>query len=80
MHWYQYGPFAAYYHVGRYDDVMSLVRINQNNARELEETYYWQGRVQEAQGQPQAAAASYRRALAYNPQFDAARQALDYLN
>ena len=80
MHWYQYGAFAAYFQVGRYDDVMSLVRINQNNARELEETYYWQGRVQEAQGNPQAAAASYRRALAYNPRFDAARAALDTLN
>lgn len=80
MHWYQFGPFAAYFHVGRYDDVMSLVLINQNNARELEETYYWQGRVQEAQGEPQAAASSYRRALAYNPQFDAARQALESLN
>lgn len=80
MHWYQYGPFEAYYHVGRFDDVMSLVRINQNNARELEETYYWGGMVQEAQGKPQAAAASYRRALAYNPRFDAARQALASLN
>ncbi len=80
MHWYQYGAFAAYFHIGRYDDVMSLVRINQNNARELEETYYWAGRVQEAQGNPQGAAASYRRALAYNPQFDAARQALAALN
>ena len=80
MHWYQYGAFAAYFHVGRYDDVMSLVRINQNNARELEETYYWQGRVQEARGNPQGAAASYRRALAYNRHFDASRQALAALN
>ena len=59
---------------------MSLVRINQNNARELEETYYWQGRVQEAQGKPQQAAASFRRALGYNPHFDAAREALERLN
>jgi len=80
MHWYQYGPFEAYFRLGRYDDVMSLVRINQNNARELEETYYWQGRVQEAQGERQAAAASFRRALAYNSQFDAARAALNALN
>lgn len=80
MHWYQYGAFAAYFQIGRFDDVMSLVRINQNNARELEETYYWAGRVQEEQGNPQGAAASYRRALAYNPQFDAARLALAALN
>lgn len=80
MHWYQYGAFAAYFHVGRYDDVMSLVRINQNNARELEETYFWQGMVQEAQGDRQDAAASYRRALVYNRHFAAARQALAALN
>lgn len=80
MHWYQYGAFEAYFNLGRYDDVMSLVRINQNNARELEETYYWQGRVQAARGNRQAAAASYRRALGYNRHFDAARQALDSLN
>ncbi len=80
MHWYQYGAFEAYFQQGRYDDVMSLVRINQNNAKELEETYYWQGRVQEARGNRQGAAASYRRALAYNPRFDLARQALAALN
>ena len=80
MHWYQFGAFEAYFRVGRFDDVMSLVRINQNNARELEETYYWQGKAQEAGGNRGGAAASYRRALAYNPHFDAARQALAALN
>ena len=80
IHWYQFGAFEAYFQVERYDDVLSLVRINQNNARELEETYYWQGRVQAAQGSPGAAAASFRRALAYNPNYDEARQALESLN
>ncbi len=78
--WYQFGIFEAFYEVGRYDDVLSLAQINQNNSRELEETYYWQGRAQEAQGRRQQALASYRRALAYNPNFDAAQQALDNLN
>lgn len=80
IHWYQFGAFEAYFQVGRYDDVLSLVTINQNNARELEETYYWQGRVREAQGSPQQAAAAYRRALAYNPNYAEARQALESLN
>ena len=80
MHWYQYGAFEAYFQLERYDEVMSLVRINQNNARELEETYYWQGMVRAAQGDRQGAAASYRRALAYNPRFELARQALANLN
>lgn len=78
--WYQFGIFEAYFEIGRYDDVLSLARINQNNSRELEETYYWQGRVREAQGNRQQADSLYRRALAYNPNFDAARLALEGLN
>ena len=80
MMWYQFGPFKAYFETGRYDDVLSLVQINLTNAKELEETYYWQGRVREAQGQPEQAAVSYRRALGYNPNFAEARTALDNLS
>ncbi len=79
MHWYQFGAFEAYFHEGRYDDVLSLARITQNNAPEIEETYYWRGRVREAQGSPQQAATNYRRALAYNPNYDEARRALESL-
>lgn len=80
MYWYQFGAFEAYFQLGRYDDVLSLAKINQNNSRELEETYYWQGRVQEAQGKLQQAASSYRRALTYNPNYADARTALDNLS
>jgi len=80
MMWYQFGPFKAYFETGRYDDVLSLVQINLTNAEELEETYYWQGKVRQAQGQPEQAAVSYRRALAYNPNFNEARAALDSLS
>ena len=80
MLWYQFGPFEAYYQVGRYDDILSLVQINLNNAEELEETYFWQGRVFEAQGNTAQAANSYRRALNYNPNFTEARNALDTLS
>ena len=78
--WYQFGIFEAYFAVGRYDDVLSLARINQNNSSELEETYYWQGRVREAQGNRQGAESLYRRALAYNPNYADARAALENLN
>ena len=80
MLWYQFGPFKAYFETGRYDDVMSLVQINLTNAEELEETYYWQGKVLEAQGRPQQAATAYRRALSYNPNYTDARTALDNLS
>ena len=80
MMWYQFGPFEAYFQIGRYDDVMSLAKINLNNAEEIEETYYWQGRVLEAQGKLEPAAAAFRRALRFNPNDEEARQALDKLN
>lgn len=80
MMWYQFGPFKAYFEVGRYDDVLSLVQINLNNAEELEETYYWQGQALQAQGQTEQARVSYRRALAYNSNFDDARTALNNLS
>ena len=78
--WYQFGAFEAYYQLGRFDDVLSLVKVNLNNAEEIEETYYWQGLVLQAQGKPEQGASSFRRALAYNPNYDAARAALANLN
>ena len=80
MMWYQHGAFAAYFAVGRYQDVLTLAAHNQNTAPELEETYYWRGRVYEAQNQNQRAASAYRRALGYNPYYAVARQALDSLS
>ncbi len=80
MLWYQFGPFEAYYHTGRYDDILLLAQSNLNNTPELEETYYWQGRAYEALGETNRAIESYRLALRYNPLYTAARQALDALN
>lgn len=78
---YQFGPFEAYFNVGRYDDVLALVKANLNNGGEyVEETHYWNGRVLEAQGQKQQAFAAFRQALAHNPRFTAAKDALDKLN
>ena len=78
--WYQFGAFEAYFKLGRFDDVLSLVQVNSINAKEIEETYYWQGRVFQQQGKPEQAASAFRRALAYNPNFHEARDALANLN
>lgn len=80
MLWYQFGPFEAYYQTGRYDEVLALVQSNLNGAEELEESYYWRGRVFAAQGQVAQAAAEFRRALNYNPNFSAARAALEEIS
>lgn len=77
MLWYQFGPFEAYYEVGRYEDVLALAQSNLNNAQELEESYYWRGRALLALGSPGQAADAFRLALRYNPRFAAAQQALD---
>ncbi|MFN8531697.1 MAG: C39 family peptidase [Anaerolineae bacterium] len=80
MMWYQFGPFEAYFNVGRYDDVMTLVNTNlTNGAQYVEETYYWQGRVLEAQGDRQGAVDAYQRALLHNERYQIARDALTAL-
>jgi hypothetical protein len=81
MAWYQFGQFEAYFNVGRYNDVLSIVNYNLNNGGQyVEETHYWQARVLEAQGNRSEAASAYNRALAHNPRYDEAQRALDALN
>lgn len=79
MLWYQFGPFQAFYETGQYDQVLSLVQINLNQAEEVEETFYWRGRVYAAQGDTQRARSDFQRVLNFNPNFQAARIALDRL-
>ncbi len=80
MLWYQFGPFEAYFEAGRYSDVESLVQNNlTNGAQYVEETFFWQGQVLAAQGSVSEAAAAYRRALNFNPNYIAAQEALDNL-
>jgi len=69
MLWYQVGPYEAYYHSGRYQDVLNLANQTLFTLGNpiLEESLYWQGRAQEALGQVDQAVSSYRQAAAINP-------------
>ncbi len=81
MIWYQFGPFEAYFNTGRYDEVMALVNINlTNGAQYVEETYYWQGRVLEAEGNIAGARSAFQQALSHNSRYADARDALSALN
>lgn len=74
MLWYQFGPFAAYGAVGRWDDVAALAEANLANAPDLEESWTWLGHARAARGDAAGAEAAWRRAVALNP-LDAAAQA-----
>lgn len=77
MTWYQFGPFESYFHAGRLEDVLALVRVNMGNgARFVEETWYWQGRVLQQRGDVQGARNAFARALQLNRSYETARTAL----
>lgn len=69
MLWYQFGPFAAYYHTGRYYDVLALVREVAAVTTELEELAYWRGMAYAALGRPADALSQFDAALRFNPNF-----------
>jgi tetratricopeptide (TPR) repeat protein len=76
MLWYQFGPYAAYYHAGRYDKVVQLANKTLTRVKNLEESYYWRGMAYAAQGKRASATRDLQRAVALNPNYAQARQAL----
>lgn len=81
MLWYQFGPLQAYNAVGRYQDTLTLARVNLNDGggHFVEELWYYVGQAREGMGQPQHARENYQRALEVNRNYAAARAALDSL-
>jgi hypothetical protein len=81
MMWYQFGPFEAYYAVGRYDDMLALAQANltDGGGQYVEETFYYAGLARQALGDTQRALDNYTNAVAFNPNFHPAQEALDAL-
>lgn len=81
MMWYQFGAFEAYYHVGRYDDMIALAQANLNDGggQYVEETFYYGGLAREGLGENERALNNYNGALQFNPNFTPARVARDAL-
>jgi tetratricopeptide (TPR) repeat protein len=79
--WYQDGPYAAYYHAGRYQDVINLAYSTLINVDKpvLEETYYWRGMAKEALGDRDGALEDLRLAYSLNPNSTPAGQELQRL-
>jgi tetratricopeptide (TPR) repeat protein len=75
MLWYQFGPYEAYYHTGRYYDVLRLADETEAITAEVEETKVWRGLALAALGRPADALAQFDAALSFNPNSDFARTA-----
>jgi len=76
MLWYQFGPFHAYYEVGRYDEVLALANATLATTTNVEELYYWKGLVLQAINDAPAARQALERALQLNPNYEEAATAL----
>ncbi len=81
MMWYQFGPYEAYYHTGRYDDMIAMVRQNQNDGggHFVEETWYYLGMAREGRGETALALQNYQTAINFNPNFAPALAARERL-
>jgi tetratricopeptide (TPR) repeat protein len=80
MFWYQFGPFRAYYEVGRYDEVVALANATLRTAKFVEELYYWRGLAQQAQAKTADARRSFQQALEINRNYAPAAEALAALS
>jgi len=79
MLWYQFGPYRAYYYMGRYQEVVDVASFaidSVNTVPGLEEAYYWRGLSEIALGQPDKAAEDFRTALQRHPSWQPAIEAL----
>jgi len=76
MLWYQFGPYEAYYRVGRYDDVILLTQTTLQDRPYFEESYYYLGLAQAALGDSAAARENLQKAHTLNPSFAPAEKAL----
>jgi tetratricopeptide (TPR) repeat protein len=77
MLWYQFGPFAAYTEVGRYQEVIDLGQATLTSAAGgIEEIHYWRGRALAGLGDQARAQTEWNQALVLNPDYAPAKQAL----
>lgn len=78
MLWYVDGPYAAYYHTARYQDVLNLAQATLVNVDKpvLEETYFWRGMAKVALDDRAGALEDLRLAYQLNPNSTPAGEAI----
>ncbi len=81
IYWYSFGIFEAYYHTGRYNELIDVTRRTLNNmgGQAAEELYYWLGMGYAGRGEYERAIGQMQNALDFNPRFSLAADMLDKL-
>lgn len=76
---YQFGPFMAYFHSGRTEELMALTKYALEITRVTEEAMLWRGWGFYRLGDTSAAISLFRQALSIRPGYEDAIYALDYV-
>ncbi len=67
--WYQFGPYEAYFKIGRYTDVIALAASVLDVTPYVEEAHYWQALAHAARGEVEDASRALEQVIALNPNF-----------
>lgn len=76
---YQFGPYIAYFHQGRFDDMIDLADATLFRTQKAEESLLWRGWARYRLGKPGEALQDFQAALAINPNYLDAQYAVDYV-
>jgi hypothetical protein len=76
---YQFGPFFAYFHTGRTEDLAALADYALQRTPNSEEALLWKGWALYRQGKNQDAIQSFQKALDANPMYLDAQYAMDFV-
>ncbi len=76
---YQFGPFFAYFHANRLEDLQTIVSYATEITPNSEEAWLWQGWAYYRQGEEDKAITAFRQAYANNPTGIDAQYALDFM-
>ncbi len=76
---YQFGPYLAYFHGGRTEDVITLANATLARTSKAEESLLWRGWAEYRLGDTSSAVQDFQRALEINPNYQDAIYALNFL-
>ncbi len=77
---YQFGPFIAYFHAGRTDDLLAICDYALKITANSEEALLWKGWGLYRKGKVKDAEIYFEQALGANPDYHDAQYALDFIN